>query len=152
MGLDMYLTAKRGFYPSLSTLDAKLSVSIHEALTKEDALPADFEVRGVEVRAGYWRKANAIHSWFVDNVQNGIDECQEAEVERGQLKDLRDICQGILDGKFKAEDALPTKGGFFFGSTDYDDGYKADLRETIEQIDKALTLPDDWDFVYQSSW
>ena len=24
---------------------------------------------------GYWRKANAIHGWFVRNVQNGKDDC-----------------------------------------------------------------------------
>ena len=22
-----------------------------------------------------WRKANAIHKWFVDNVQDGVDDC-----------------------------------------------------------------------------
>ena len=23
----------------------------------------------------YWRKANAIHDWFVDNIQGGEDDC-----------------------------------------------------------------------------
>ena len=31
---------------------------------------------GQEVCVAYWRKANAIHSWFVENCQDGVDECQ----------------------------------------------------------------------------
>ena len=47
---------------------------------------------------------------------------------------------------------LPTTSGFFFGGTDYDDGYLQDLRDTIEIIDRALALPDCWDFEYHASW
>ena len=28
----------------------------------------------------YWRKFNALHNWFVQNCQDGVDECQYAEV------------------------------------------------------------------------
>ena len=38
--------------------------------------------------AGYWRKANAIHGWFVDNVQDGMDDCKEYYVSREKLKEL----------------------------------------------------------------
>lgn len=31
---------------------------------------------------GYWRKANAIHAWFVKNVQGGVDNCQSHEVSK----------------------------------------------------------------------
>ena len=27
-------------------------------------------------RVGYWRKANQIHNWFVNRVQDGIDDCE----------------------------------------------------------------------------
>lgn len=55
------------------------------------------KVKGISEEAGYWRKANAIHQWFVDNVQGGEDECKEHYVERSQLKELRDLCKSILD-------------------------------------------------------
>ena len=44
---------------------------------------------------GYWRKANAIHKWFVDNVQDGEDNCDYYEVTKEQLEELLDICNTI---------------------------------------------------------
>ena len=41
----------------------------------------------------YWRKANAIHKWFVDNVQGGEDDCREYPVSNDQLIELRDTCK-----------------------------------------------------------
>ena len=45
---------------------------------------------------GYWRKANAIHNWFVKNVQNGDDDCREYVVSEVELKDLLDRVTEIL--------------------------------------------------------
>ena len=50
---------------------------------------------GSTTEVAYWRKANAIHRWFVNNVQDGIDECQETIVTRNQLFTLLQICQKI---------------------------------------------------------
>lgn len=47
---------------------------------------------------GYWRKANHIHNWFVENVQDGIDECDTYEVTKEQLEDLLNVCRKVLDG------------------------------------------------------
>ena len=46
----------------------------------------------------YWRKANAIHRWFVENVQNDVDDCGEYKVSRKQLEDLYEKCRKILVG------------------------------------------------------
>ena len=45
----------------------------------------------------YWRKANQIHQWFVENVQNGKDDCDEHRVSRQRLQDLVDICKKVCD-------------------------------------------------------
>ena len=45
----------------------------------------------------YWRKANAIHKWFVDNCQNGEDNCQPHLVRKTKIKELRDVCKTIID-------------------------------------------------------
>lgn len=45
----------------------------------------------------YWRKANAVHKWFVDNVQGGEDDCGTYEVSVDQLARLHDICKEIID-------------------------------------------------------
>ena len=47
---------------------------------------------------GYWRKANAIHNWFVENVQGGIDECDQYEVPKTKIIELLDICKEVLNG------------------------------------------------------
>lgn len=46
---------------------------------------------------GYWRKTNHIHNWFVQNVQNGEDDCDTYIVSREKLIELRDACQQVLD-------------------------------------------------------
>lgn len=47
---------------------------------------------------------------------------------------------------------LPTQSGFFYGSTDYDEGYYADLQHTRDVLTEALAVVDDGDFCYESSW
>lgn len=44
-----------------------------------------------------WRKANHIHKWFVDNVQDGIDNCGTYEVTKEQLEELLNICKEVAD-------------------------------------------------------
>ena len=47
---------------------------------------------------GYWRKANEIHNWFVENVQNGVDDCEyHEEVTKEALEELLTTCQKVLD-------------------------------------------------------
>lgn len=102
---------------------------------------------------GYWRKANAIHSWFVTNVQHGKDDCKEYPLSRDNLVELKKICEGILANKKLADTHLPTKSGFFFGNTDYDSFYFNKVESTIEIIDRILNEYDDtWELTYQSSW
>lgn len=45
----------------------------------------------------YWRKANAIHDWFVQNVQNGEDDCGTYEVTRENLEELLYVCEVVRD-------------------------------------------------------
>ena len=52
---------------------------------------------GICEHVGYWRKANAVHKWFVDHVQNGEDDCAyHREVKKEDLEDLRDACEKVL--------------------------------------------------------
>jgi hypothetical protein len=46
----------------------------------------------VRATVGYWRKANQIHKWFVDNVQDGKDDCGTYYVRPSQLEALRESC------------------------------------------------------------
>ena len=49
-------------------------------------------------QVAYWRKANAIHKWFVDRVQFGEDDCEyHDEVTKKVLEELRDVCAEVLE-------------------------------------------------------
>jgi hypothetical protein len=147
MGLDMYLNAERYLWGH-DEGDKQISENISQLV----GLPTDGKVKTITVEAGYWRKANQIHNWFVQNVQDGEDNCQEAYVSREQLTELREICQKVLDDNKLAGKLLPRAKGFFFGNKEYDQWYYEQLKETIEVIDNALAMSDQWDFNYRSSW
>lgn len=53
--------------------------------------------KSIHESVGYWRKANQIHGWFVDNVQDGEDDCGMYEVTEDQLIELRDVCIDVLE-------------------------------------------------------
>jgi hypothetical protein len=101
----------------------------------------------------YWRKANAIHHWFVINVQGGEDNCKEYYVSREQLQELLDILNRVDQNHSLADDLLPTANGFFFGDTDYQEWYYQDIKATIPVFENLLGQDlDQWDFYYSSSW
>lgn len=45
----------------------------------------------------YARKANALHGWFVDNVQGGKDDCRVALISEEKFKELKVILDKIVD-------------------------------------------------------
>lgn len=106
----------------------------------------------VEEKLGYWRKANHIHKWFVDNVQNGTDDCGCYPVTKEQLMSLQELCKLSLDKNDPT--LLPTQSGFFFGNTDVDDWYWSQTKRTIEIIEYTLSETDFENeiVVYNSSW
>lgn len=115
----------------------------------------EYGYMSVMEQVGYWRKANAIHQWFVDNVQDGEDDCDyHNEVTKEVLEDLLDICQQVLDNHDLAYELLPTQSGFFFGGTEYDEYYFDDIKDTIEIIKNVLETTDfDKEMIYYvSSW
>jgi len=155
MGLDMYLSAKKYMSRYFDAADSEKINSIHEVFGVEGDEDGDYGAQEVIFRVAYWRKANAIHDWFVRNCQDGRDECQEAHVTREQLQELIELCKQIIAKPKKAGELLPTRNGFFFGGTDYDDWYMGQLQYTVDRFEKILADPafaKGVDFYYQSSW
>ena len=155
MGLDMYLKAERFLSKYIEPVeDSKSKIEKINDLFGITNGDDDFRAETVIFNIAYWRKANAIHAWFVRNVQDGKDECQKSYVTRDQLKELLTTCKLVLEDHKKSKDVLPTQSGFFFGSTDYDEGYFDDLQSTVTQLERILNHPalETMDFYYQSSW
>ena len=173
MGLDMYLTANE--YVSRTMRDES---GLRPDTPQENHLftwlskrregwvdEAGYAGISISYPVGYWRKANAIHNWFVQNVQGDRDECQKSYVSAQDLRDLREACQAVLATKNNslvsvsevAEDVcLAPRAGFFFGSTEYDEYYFDDLEYTVKMIDRlenSGVFDNAWtDIEYQASW
>lgn len=151
MGLDMYLKGKRYLRTYMEESDdAKIADSITQHFPEISSV--GIKVNQVECELGYWRKANAIHAWFVRNVQNGVDECQESWLERSDLEKLLEAVNTVIENPKLAVEILPPQEGFFFGNTDIDQYYIADLKYTRDMIERILKLDTNWDFYYRASW
>ena len=171
MGLDMYLTASE--YVTRTKRDIiqgdapKQNEFFTELADRRKGWVDEPGYSGISVvyPIAYWRKANAIHNWFVQNVQDDRDECQKSWVAPQNLRDLREACQAVLATKNNSlvsvnevaeEVGLVPKAGFFFGSTDYDEWYYQDLRYTVETINRLEAkgvFDNAWtDIEYQASW
>lgn len=151
MGLDMYLHAKR-YMSSFNEEDKALAEVIKAERVKGMDVLGDLKY--IECEAMYWRKANHIHKWFVDNVQDGQDDCRSYYVSDDQLKALHDLCEAVLLDRTRAAELLPAADGFFFGSTDYDEGYFADISYTQTRLQALIESTDlqGWSFEYTASW
>ncbi len=150
MGLDMYLSAKRYVSEYRESDEA-----LRGELNKLTELTGGLEIQEVSCEAMYWRKANAIHMWFVKNVQDGVDNCGSYYVSNEKLQELLDLCKEVMANKGRASELLPTASGFFFGTPDYGDYYFEDVQSTINRLEELLSNSDiinNFSFHYQSSW
>lgn len=131
MGLDMFLMSGTG-------------------LVGEDCT---YKTVANSTRVGYWRKANAIHNFFVKSVQKGVDDCGTYEVSEVHLNDLKERALSVLKDGADPEETLPSVGGFFFGDTSYSDDYFYDLKATLPIVEKALEeIKAGRKVFYSSSW
>lgn len=149
MGLDMYLSRRiyiGGKYERRN-VSGEVDIKIGDKQVKLKAT----DISEIVIDAGYWRKANAIHEWFVKNIQDGEDDCKEYWVSIDTLRELLNVCKHIKNDHSLAKELLPTQTGFFFGSTDYDEYYFQDIDDTIEIVEACIQYEDD-SFYYQASW
>ncbi len=159
MGLDMYLYIKKSKYEDFKECEYPEELK---------GLEKDIEERNfksmtssVECQVAYWRKANAIHNWFVNNCANGNDDCEKMYVSKDKLEELLKDCEIVISNPNQAKEILPTTKGFFFGSQEYDEWYFEDLQYTVKVIKKVLSVikkldkaPNNilYQVIYRASW
>jgi len=134
MGLDMYLNRKKyvGAEYEHRGVTGKVEIKINGK-----KLPIDFnKISYIEESVCYWRKANAIHKWFVDNVQDGVDDCRNAYVNLADLEKLLNVCKEVKKiakmKKGKVECGKELKDGQWVPIIK--DGEYIENREEIEKI------------------
>ena len=112
MGLDMYLE-KRTY---VKQWDHQSAEEKHEVAVTKGGQPTNIDPKKIKYiieEAGYWRKANQIHHWFVENVQNGVDNCGEYYVGSEKLTELLELCKKVEADHSLADELLPSASGFF---------------------------------------
>ena len=181
MGLDMYLSKKTYVKQwSFQTPEEQFQVEVKKGGEPVTSIKPE-RVSYVTEQVGYWRKFNALHNWFVENCQGGVDECQESYVDREKLEELvvtlhqvkniletspkkkvqvengwsngeKTFCEiEIVEDTTTLDELFPTTPGFFFGGTEYDMYYQEQVNETIELIENLLK-EEGGEYSYQSSW
>jgi hypothetical protein len=151
MGLDMFL--HKNIYVGANYEHRNVTGTV-DIKVDGQALPIPFNrISEISLLACYWRKANAIHKWFVDNCQDGVDECQNTYVPVEKLKELLSLCERVKENHSLAGELLPTESGFFFGSTDYGTWYWEDIDYTIQALSEVLLVDNmGGEYYYHSSW
>lgn len=168
MGLDMYLHRKVyvknwNHEPSKKKVEVKFMKEGETTFKKHPLFKGrEANVSTIVEDVMYWRKANSIHRWFIDNTAEGVDDCRPVYVEFEQLEELLEHVKEVLKNPENAEAVLPTQGGFFFGSTEYGDWYMDDMKQTKEGLEKIIKEHKDaveagvplYDisYEYQASW
>jgi hypothetical protein len=161
MGLDMFLSKKTYVQRwDHQSPEETYNVEVTQGGNSVDHIQSN-RVSYVEEQVGYWRKANAIHKWFVDTVQDGYDNCGTYMVEIDDLMNLLNDCKEVKGNPEKAEELLPPQEGCFFGDASVDQYYFHNIDHTIEILESVLSeqvidkngrefYPGD--FYYHSSW
>lgn len=106
-----------------------------------------------DLKSWYWRKANQIHNWMVNNVQGGNDDCGLYEVSIDHILELHK--EIVFAMATKDTSNLPPTAGFFFGSTEVDDWYWENLADTKGYLEEMQDLYEDnpqTQFFYCASW
>ena len=149
MGLDMYLDKRTyvKYWEHNGDDNYEVKVTKKDEPTKIDPK----KVKYIIEEAGYWRKQNQIHRWFVENVQKGVDNCGDYYVSKSELETLLELCQKVKADNTLADELLPSASGFFFGGTEYDEWYFSGIDNTIDILKEALEDANG-DYYYSSSW
>lgn len=153
MGLDQYLYARKYYskyckgrdktdFAKLLAMSKAKKYLVPESVGHQSAY--------LVVKVGQWRKAHQIHQWVVDNCQDSVDDCRETYVQREDLEELLALCESVANDHSKAREELPF--GWSSVTEDYSQHYYDDIDYTINLIKHVLTMPDEWEFYYSSSW
>jgi hypothetical protein len=151
MGLDMYLYRNMDQNGNVLNITPKqiLKKDGFEELIARALKPATSYLQpNIKTPIAVWRKANAIHQWFISNCADDIDDCQEIDVSVEKLQQLKNTCEKILKQPTNAAlmiDLLPPQSGFFFGDTDLNnpdtlDEYLDDVKYTNDLLSNELTI------------
>lgn len=100
-----------------------------------------------------WRKANQIRQWFVSHYEQNPQEQLKISLTTEDIDALIAEIEIVLQKPELAPHLMPTSDGFFFGSTDYDDDYFEELKDTLQYLENNFEYdPDNEQLLYTEWW
>jgi hypothetical protein len=95
MGLDMYLT-KKTYVKNWDHFKPEERFQIEIKQDNKPYTKIDLKrIMYIEEEIMYWRKSNAIHNWFVKNVQEGNDDCNHYYLQQVKLQELLELLKKV---------------------------------------------------------
>lgn len=127
-----------------NTLDEVMRIvrDIYPDGEEEDWELLDYESERVRRGMFYFRKVNCIYGYCADNEL--IEDGEVAMLDHEQMVDILNRAKEILSQPTKekklakGKELLPTQGGFFFGSTTYDELYLSDIAEVAKKFEAMI--------------
>ena len=105
-----------------------------------------------QTKVAYWRKFNALHGWFVNKIQDGVDNCEAHPLKRADLVCLLNTLHTVSDTH--DQNLMPPRGGCFSGNTIDEDIYFDNVERSIPVV-QDLIFNTDWQnakLYYRSCW
>lgn len=97
----------------------------------------------------YFRKVNFLVKYFQYEKNLSLEKIFIPKVQL-----LLDYCTKVLEDKNEetSKKLLPTQGGFFFGSTEYDQWYYEDVKRVYETFKEILNNLSDDEDLFMCCW
>lgn len=87
----------------------------------------------------YFRKVNFLIPFVESKIGCELENCKVVKLTKADLEELVGRCKDVLADHSKAEELLPTRDGFFFGGTEYDEWYFNDVQEVHDDVSDLLS-------------
>lgn len=92
-----------------------------------------------------FRKRNWLIPFVEKAIGSEVENCERYGLSKETMLDLLERIDKVLEDHSLAEELLPTRSGFFYGHTEYDEWYFKDLQDAKEKLEEDVKSMDDDD-------
>lgn len=99
-----------------------------------------------------FRKVNFLIPWVERTLGIEVENTESYELSKSNLESLLSDVSAVLADISEAPKLLPTRTGFFFGDTEYDERYRQDLNQIKTDIGDLVLKMNDGDTATFWAW
>lgn len=114
--------------------ESKQNLSLRTLLKKHFPKLKEFPVDTISFELISWQRCNSVHTWFVNNIQQGRDDGESYLVSLFDLVTLLSVIESVFNKPDLAKSLLPIDKGYYADSNGIDERYWEDLKETRQKL------------------